>query len=98
MPASMSRGRSSDGDFPSASRFFEASKALRNQQGDLPETDRAHHELLIPERLIGEVPADRAQSIAVGGKPDRGVRIEKDHFIASHSTSIGDMMSPMIST
>src|SRR5947209_14264638 len=34
----------------------------------------------------------------VSGEPKRDVRIEKDHFLAFHSTSSGETISPTIST
>ena len=71
--------------------------AFREEQGDFPEADGADCEPIRPsnaETAVSRAFFPSAASFVMN--PNRHVRIEQDHLSASHSTSIGEMMSPVM--
>ncbi|MFI3157831.1 MAG: cobaltochelatase subunit CobN [Methylococcaceae bacterium] len=83
---------------PSAGRLRKHQTTCTVKHFAFPETDSAHRQLPgLPCRLR-DVARSFAQSRIVLIHPHQCVSIKQDHELASHSTSIGDMMSPLIST
>src|SRR5207249_1810771 len=74
----------------------------RHQQADLPEDDRAGHQLVVLKRLIHHAGGAFSQSRGSLQHPDQHVRVEDDHFLfppprAFQRSSSGLMISPRIS-
>jgi hypothetical protein len=71
-----------------------SSRPLRSHKRNFPKTDRADCQLILAARRKWHRAAFLAKSCIIARQPNCGVRVEHDHLSASHSTSIGEMISP----
>ncbi len=65
-----------------------------DQHSELPERDRGNKYLVVIERLVDRGHRTAAKLLVTHEVTNEYVRIEQDHLLASHVTSIGSVMSP----
>lgn len=70
---------------------------LLYQHGDLPKADGTDSQQIVPQRFVSETPRFASQLRIALVEPDENMGIEQDQRSASHSTSTGEMISPLIS-
>lgn len=67
---------------------------LGREHGDLPERYRGHGQIRGPVRAVGALARGRTEDRVVLVEPDQHMGVEQDQPAASHSSPMGETMSP----